>query len=142
MSDPLQPRPTPDTVGFWAATAQGELALCWCRACDRFIHPPLERCPRCAGPVAFKAVSGKGTLHSFIVVQRAVVPGYEDRPGHVIGLVELAEQEGLRLTTQLLGVEAAEVRIGMALEARIVDLPGGDLRVPVFGPVGVRSHAS
>jgi uncharacterized OB-fold protein len=86
--------------------------------------------------MAFKAVSGRGTLHSFIVVHRAVVPGYEDRPGHVIGLVELAEQEGLRLTTQLLDVEAADVRIGMPLQARIVDLPGGDLRVPVFGPSG------
>ena len=142
MTAPLQPRPNPDTVGFWEATSRGELALSWCSVCDRFVHPPLEGCPRCAGPMVFRAVSGKATLHSFIVVHRAVVPGYEDRPGHVIGLVELAEQDGLRLATQLVDVEPADVHIGMALEARIVDLPGGDLRVPVFGPVGGGAGAS
>ena len=129
---PLQPRPTPDSAGFWEATTRGELALSWCPACDRFAHPPLERCPGCAGEMTFKPVSGKGEVHSFIVVHRAVMPGYQ--PGHVIALVELAEQEGLRLAAQLVDVDSAAVEIGMPVEATIVDLPGGDFRVPFFRP--------
>jgi uncharacterized OB-fold protein len=135
MSTPLQPRPTPDTEGFWAATADGKLALAHCAECSRFTHPPLERCPRCASPMSFEAVSGRGTLFSYIVVHRAIAPGYQDKPGHVIGLVELDDQPGLRLSTQLAGVTADTARIGMPLRADIVALPGGDLKVPVFTPV-------
>jgi len=134
VSGPLQPVPTPDSEGFWSATADGVLALCWCGHCGRYRHPPVERCPGCAGPMTFKPVSGRGTLFSYIVVHRAIAPGFQDRPGHLIGLVELDDQPGLRLSTQLEGVTAQTVRIGMALVAEIVPLRGGDLKVPIFRP--------
>jgi uncharacterized OB-fold protein len=131
---PLVPKPTPDSAGFWSATAEGTLALSWCPACARYRHPPLERCATCAGPTEFRAVSGTGTLFSYIVVHRAIAPGYTDKPGHVIGLVELDDQPGLRLTTQLPDLTAETARIGMRLRADIVELPGSDQRVPVFRP--------
>jgi hypothetical protein len=136
VSTPLQPVPTPDTEGFWSATADGVLALCWCESCGLYRHPPVERCPTCAGPTRFKPVSGHGTLFSYIVVHRAIAPGFQDRPGHLIGLVELDDQPGLRLSTQLAGITEETVRIGMPVIAEIVPLRGGDLRVPVFKPVG------
>jgi hypothetical protein len=134
MNTPIQPQCTPDTERFWEATAAGELALCWCASCQTYLHPPLEACHLCNTPTEFRPVSGRGHLHSYIVVHRAVIPGYQDRPGHLIGLVELDEQDGLRLATQLLNVEADTVRIGMPMQARIVDLPGGEFRVPMFCP--------
>lgn len=132
MSAPLQPRPTPDTEGFWAATADGKLALARCTECRRYTHPPVELCPRCAATMRFEPVSGRGTLFSYIVVHRAVTPGFA--PGDLLGLVELNDQPGLRLTTRLPGVTADTARIGMPLIAEIVPLPGGDLHVPVFKP--------
>jgi uncharacterized OB-fold protein len=131
---PLQPHPTPDTAPYWEATARGKLELCWCDVCERYMHPPLELCRSCGGATTFRPVSGRGVIFSYIVVHRGVVPGYLDRPGHVIALVELDEQEGLRLSTQLLDVDPADVRIGMPVEARVVALPGGDLRIPTFQP--------
>ena len=136
MSTPLQPVPTPDSEGFWSATADGVLALGWCESCGRYRHPPVECCPTCAGPMTFKPVSGRGTLFSYIVVHRAIAPGFQDRPGHLIGLVELEDQSGLRLSTQLSGITAETVRIGMPLVAEIVPLRGGDLKVPIFRPAG------
>jgi hypothetical protein len=132
MSDPIPPSPTPDSAGFWAATARGELTICACPGCDRYLHPPLERCPDCGGQTRFRAVSGAGTLHSYIVVHRAVAPGYG--PGHVIGLVDLAEQAGLRLAATLVDLSPDSIRIGMALRARLVALPGSEQRIPAFGP--------
>lgn len=126
------PAPNPDTAGFWEFTARGELAMCWCGTCDRFLHPPLERCPSCGAETTFRPVSGAGTLHSFIVVHRRVLPG--NTPGQLIGLVELAEQPGLRLVGTLVDLPRESVRVGMALRARIVELPGSDRRVPDFGP--------
>ena len=134
MSAPPQPRQTPDTEGFWAATAQGRLTLAHCPECSRYTHPPVELCPRCATPLSFEPVTGRGTLFSYIVVHRAIAPGYQDKPGHVIGLVELEDQPGLRLTTQLAGVTADTAHIGMPLRAEIVPLAGGESRVPVFAP--------
>jgi uncharacterized OB-fold protein len=84
--------------------------------------------------MSFEPVSGRGTLFSYIVVHRAIAPGYQDKPGHLIGLVELDDQPGLRLCTQLAGVTAETARIGMALRAEIVPLPGDDLSIPVFKP--------
>ncbi|HEY1973048.1 MAG TPA: OB-fold domain-containing protein [Pseudonocardia sp.] len=138
---PPQPTPNPDTDGFWSATALGRLELCWCAACERYLHPPLERCRDCAGRTGFLAVSGAGVLYSYIVVHRAVAPGYADRPGHVIGLVELVEQPGLRLPTQLPDVDASDLWIGMPMTAELVALPGGEFTVPVFRPAGPRSEA-
>jgi uncharacterized OB-fold protein len=129
---PLAPHPNPDTAGFWAATANGQLGLCRCDACARWIHPPLERCPACAGPVGFEPVSGRGRVYSFIVVGRVVVPG--SAPGDVIALVALDEQEGLRLTARLVGVSATDVEIGMPVRAELVPVPGTELRIPVFRP--------
>ena len=134
MGNPLQPVPTPDSAGFWSATADGVLALGWCESCGRYRHPPVERCPTCAGPMTFKPVSGRGTLFSYIIVHRAIAPGFQDRPGHLIGLVELDDQPGLRLSTQLEGITAETVRIGMPMIAEIVPLRGGDLTVPGLAP--------
>jgi uncharacterized OB-fold protein len=84
--------------------------------------------------MSFEPVSGRGVLFSYIVVHRAIAAAYKDKPGHLIGLVELDDQPGLRLTTQLVGVTAETAHIGMPLRAEIVPLPGGELRIPVFTP--------
>jgi uncharacterized OB-fold protein len=131
---PPQPVPDPDSAGFWEATARGELALRRCQQCRTWCHLPLERCRRCGAPTEYEPVSGKGFLYSFIVVHQPAVPGYRDRLPYVVGLVELAEQPGLRLATRLESVEPADLRVGQQLQVRIVDHPGGTYRIPVFVP--------
>jgi hypothetical protein len=131
---PLRPPANPDTDGFWAATDRGELALCWCPTCARFQHPPVTLCRWCGQDTTFRAVSGAGTLFSYIVVHRAIAPGYRDKPGHLIGLVELDDQPGLRLTTQLADLPPDEATIGMRMRADLVTLPGSEVTVPVFRP--------
>jgi uncharacterized OB-fold protein len=131
---PPQPLPDADTEGFWQATAHGELALCRCRECRLWQQPPVERCRACAGLTSFEPVSGGGSVFSFIVANRASVPGFSELVPYVVALVELDEQPGLRLASRLVGVEPADVEIGMRVRAEIVDLPGGDYRIPVFRP--------
>ena len=134
LATPPQPDPDVDTEGFWQATAEGRLALCRCRTCRAWLQPPLERCRHCNEPTAFEAVTGRGVVHSYIVVHHPVAPGYLDQLPYVVALVELAEQQGLRLPGRLVGIEPPDVTIGMAVQAEIVPLPGGDHRVPVFRP--------
>jgi len=104
------------------------------------MHPPLERCRECGNPTAFEDVAGTGVIYSFIVQRQPLVAGYVDQVPYVVALVELDEQPGLRLPTRILGVGPSEVTCGMRVQAELVDLPGGDFKIPVFRPMAAR-HA-
>lgn len=132
LSTPPQPKPDLDSEGFWEATARGELALCRCQECRLWLQPPLERCRACGGATRFEPVSGGGTIHSFIVVRHPAVPGYLEAVPYVVAIVELDEQIGLRLPTRLLDVEPDEVAVGQRVRAELVELAGGNYRVPCF----------
>ncbi len=132
---PPQPPVDVDSRGFWEATARHELAICRCQECRKWLHPPLERCRWCRGATAFEQVSGRATLHSFIVIRRAAVSGYQDVP-YVVGLVELDEQPRLRISGRLVGVDpgGADVRIGERMVVDFEKLAGGPYTVHVFRP--------
>jgi uncharacterized OB-fold protein len=123
------PVPDPDSEPFWEGLKNGKLMLCRCDDTGRWIHPPLERSRYTGGPVHFEEVSGDGTIFSYIVARQALVPGR--KPPYVIGIIELAEQPGLRLNA-IIAADPAEVRIGQAVRMRIVDLGDSGYRVPEF----------
>jgi len=63
------------------------------------------------------------------VVRQALVPGRT--PPYVIGIVELAEQPGLRLNA-IIAADPAYVRIGQPVRMRIVYLGDSGYRIPEF----------
>ncbi|HZS20002.1 MAG TPA: OB-fold domain-containing protein [Pseudonocardiaceae bacterium] len=126
---PPVPVPDPDTAPFWEGLKEGKLMLCRCDDTGKWIHPPLERSRFTGGPVHFEQVSGEGTIFSYIVVRQPLVPGRI--PPYVIGIVELAEQPGLRINA-IIAADPAEVRIGQPVRMRVVDLGDTGFRVPEF----------
>jgi uncharacterized OB-fold protein len=127
----LLPRLTPDNEHFWTGGAEGELRFLRCGACGEWVHPPSPICPRCLGrSLAPEAVSGRGVVHTFTVNHQPWYPGLD--PPYVIAIVELPEQAGLRLTTNLVGVEPDAVGIGMRL--RVVFEHHEDVWLPLFEP--------
>jgi len=74
-------------------------------------------------------------VFSFIVANRASVPGFLELAPYVVALVELDEQPGLRLASRLAGIDAHGVEIGMRVQGEIEALPGGSYRIPIFRPV-------
>lgn len=134
MNTPPQPLPDADSQGFWDATAEGRLTVCHCQQCGNWMMPPLERCRRCAGPTAFDDIAGTGTLYSFIVQHHRSVPGYFDRIPYVVGLMQIDEQDRVRIPGQVVGIDPADVKCGMRVRAELVPLPGGDYHVPVLRP--------
>jgi uncharacterized OB-fold protein len=116
--------------GFWTSGADGRLRFSRCQACGYWLHPPIPRCPECGGwDVAWEPVSGRGTVHTFTVNHQ---PWDGSTEPWAIVLVALPEQEGLRLTSNLVGIDPEEVRIGM--EVQVVFEEHGDVWVPVFEP--------
>ena len=59
------------------------------------------------------------------------IPGFN--PPYVVAIVELEEQPGLRLTTNVVGCEPEDVEIGMAVKVVFEDV-GDDVFLPLFEP--------
>lgn len=131
MTERALPLPDADTAFFWDATARHELSILRCDACSHFVHYPRPRCPACGAATLTPAtVSGRGTVHSFTVTHRPV-PGFE--PPFVVAIIELDEQPGVRLVSNVIGVEPAHVRIGMRVEVSFQPA-ADDVWLPLFKP--------
>ena len=128
MERPL-PLPDPETEFFWEATRKGELHILRCRDCGTWIHLPRPACRSCGSTnLAPDRVSGRGVVHSFTVTHFPL-PGYE--PPFAVVLVELEEQQGLRLASNLVDVGPDEVEIGMPVEV-VFEQVADDVTLPLF----------
>lgn len=131
----------PLTEFFWAAARRGELHIQRCRACGTYIHLPRPVCRSCRSfDLAGAPVSGDATLYSYTQTCKAFHPFFVDRVPYLVATVTLAEQEGLQLVTNLVGIEEADVRIGMALRVEFEQL-APDYVIPVFRPAGSAAGA-
>lgn len=129
-TDRPAPVPTPETQPFWDGTAAGELRLQRCRRCDRHYFPPRPFCPTClSDEVAWEAVSGEGTLHTYVINHRPA-PGW-DEP-YAIAVVELAE--GPRMMTNIVEVDQTPEALVLDMPVEVTFEARGDLMLPVFRP--------
>ncbi len=130
----LQPLVTDENRHYWEGGSEGELRFLACTACGHWIHPAAPVCPACLSrDLEVRAASGRGVVHTFTVNHQPWVPGFE--PPYVVAIVELEEQAGLRLMTNIVGCELEEVAIGMAVEVCFEELEDGAW-LPLFRPVG------
>jgi uncharacterized OB-fold protein len=136
--------PLPDTEwegsrGFWEAAARGQLAIPRCADCARWVWYPRPRCPDCdADRLAWTPTSGRGTLFSWAVVRRALLPAFAEQVPYVPGLVALEEDPRVRVVTQLVDCTPDELRAEMPVHAvfRPLVFPNATRRViaPMFAP--------
>jgi uncharacterized OB-fold protein len=99
---------------FWTSGEDGRLRFLRCQACGYWLHPPGPRCPECCSrEVAPEAVSGRGEVWSYTVNHQPWDGGTEP---YAIVLVALPEQDGLRLTSNLVNCPPDDVRIGMPVQ--------------------------
>ena len=132
------PVPTPESRPFWEAARRHELSLQRCRACGRRVFYPRAACPNCLSPdLEWRRVSGRGTLHTFTIVHRGA-KNFPLAAPYVLAVVEL--EEGPRLMTNLVGVEAdpVRVRIGMPVEVVFEDV-SSEVTLPRFRPAAGRT---
>ena len=135
MNQDLRPPPQPDatTSFFWDAASKGRLLLQCCAACGYLQHFPDVVCTECQqAELEPVEVSGQGHLYSFAVAERAFHPGFVAHLPYVVALVELVEQPGLRLLTNIVEADPDLLRIGMRLE--VVFEKRETIALPQFRP--------
>ncbi|MGY3555429.1 Zn-ribbon domain-containing OB-fold protein [Williamsia sp. R60] len=119
----------PITEGFWLAAKERRLVAPRCTYCETFRLPPTPYCPECQSEgVEFVELSGRAEVYSF-----AVVHGFPGLPDITLvpTVVDLPDAPGARLVSNLIGIDPADVEIGMQL---VVDFHPiqDDWLLPVF----------
>lgn len=116
MSGYAKPLPRLDDANqpFWDGARRGAVMLQRCRGCGAFRFPAARACVRCHGTDSdWLPTSGRGTVESFCVFHKGYFPGFA--PPYNVVVVVL--DEGVKLFSNLVGIDDAAIRIGMKVEA-------------------------
>ncbi len=88
-----------------------------CGNCGTVDFPPRVVCPRCGrksfGKMARLKLKGRGTVVTYTVIHDAP-KDFDMMKPYVLAIVEM--EEGVRITSQVIDVEPADVKIGMQVE--------------------------
>ena len=145
MAAPLEGVPLPDLErlpdyeqGFWEGSRNGELRIQQCSDCGLFRHLPMPMCPQCSSlNYDWTKVSGRGVVYSYVIVRHPVHPAIaeKDQVPYNVCMIELEEQAGLRICSNVLNIAPEDIHIDMPVQATFipaVDEP--NIALPVFLP--------
>lgn len=127
----LLPEVDATNEAFWTGGRDGSLLIARCASCRTWVHPPVPFCAACGGrDVVPEPVSGRGRVYTFTLNHMPWMT--DDAWQRVLALVDLDEQEHLRVVTNIVDCDPTDVRSGMPVEVtfRQVD----DVFLPVFRP--------
>ena len=132
MADRPLPVPDIDSAPYWEAAKAHKLQLPRCVACGTYAFPPRANCNKCLSTdMVWTELSGKGTIYTYCVMHDTLVRGME--PPFVIAQVDLDEQPGLRLTSNILACPIEQVEVGMSVEVTFEDVTD-EVTLPQFRP--------
>lgn|SRR5690554_6061141 len=135
MSDaPIRTLPKLDDLNrfYWTGGADGQLRVLRCGDCRFWLHPPGIICPQCLSRnLAPEVLSGNGVIEAITVNYQPWMPGQE--VPYVVAIVGLDEQEGLQLTTNIVGCPPESAHIGQRVKVVFEEFE--DVYLPFFTPV-------
>jgi uncharacterized OB-fold protein len=134
----ISPTVIEETRPFWEGTLAEELRVQVCDACGAKQLPGGPCCTSCLSQdLRWEKASGRGTVFSFTIVRHPFHPSFADQIPYVVADVQLAE--GPIFTSNVTGLPAEEVRIGMPVEVwfdtETEDAFHSKLRLPKFRPI-------
>jgi len=109
------PVPTEISAPFWEGLKAERLLIQQCNQCNDWVFYPRRHCPQCfAHDLSWREVSGGATLYSFTVTRIATLPDFADEMPQMLAVIEL--DQGVRINSNLVGLDESEVKIGMRLQ--------------------------
>ena len=129
------PMITPESERYWQGCKEHQLWLRFCNACSKAYFYPRDICPMCGSrDVTWKQASGRGSVYTYAIVQRAPTPAFAEDVPYVTAIVEL--EEGARMLSSLVDVEPdpSKVRVGLPVEVTFEDITDA-ISLPKFRPV-------
>jgi len=128
------PYPVPEygAETYWDAANRGELRMQRCADCGRLRWHPAPLCPDCQSTAhEWARLSGRGRVHTWTEIVHPVHPAARSRVPYLVVEIELEEQAGLTMISNLVDATAGDVAIGAAVTVDFIAHPNGQ-RLPVF----------
>jgi uncharacterized OB-fold protein/acyl dehydratase len=117
------PKATALSQPFWDALKAQEVHLQQCADCGQWLFFPRAHCPHCGSRhLAWKHVSGEGTLYTFTVARVPTLPEFTDEMPQLLAVVSL--DEGPHINTSVVGAEPGALRVGMRMRPVFDQRPG------------------
>lgn len=127
-----EPPVTGRSGDYWRSGADGKLRIACCRSCGHLTHPPLPACPKCRGrDLRPQEVSGRGTVYAWTLNRYQWAPGMT--PPYAVAQIELVEQPGLLILSNVVECDPDAVYVGMPVEVCFART--GEAYIPLFRAV-------
>lgn len=121
------------TEPFWQAAKERRLTAAQCGDCGHFRMPPTPFCPQCQSQnTRWPDLPGTGVVFSFAICTRSPYPDVPDFV-YVPVVVDLDGAPGARLVSNLVGLDASDVTIGMKVQVDWNPIRD-DWVLPIFRP--------
>ncbi|WP_199253662.1 Zn-ribbon domain-containing OB-fold protein [Mycolicibacterium mengxianglii] len=124
MSEFEKPMPvkTPVSAPFWDALAEHRIRIQYSPSLGQYVFYPRILAPRTlADDLEWREISGAGTLYTFTVAQRPVAPHFAADVPQLLAVVQW--DEGPRFSTEMVNVDADDLKIGMRVQPVFCDYP-------------------
>ena len=126
------PVPTRESQAYWDGLREGKLMLQHCMNCGKVRHYPRPVCPHCFSLESeFKPAPLTGTLHAWTVCHHPFNFFFKASAPYIVALVDM--DAGVRINAQLLGAEAAGLKIGQPMRLQFEPV-AQDITLPYFTP--------
>jgi uncharacterized OB-fold protein len=135
MTEYIKPIPMPDnvTATFWDAAKERKLLLQQCADCGERQFLPQSCCRGCLSEnVDWIETSGMGKIYTFTIVHRPPSAVFREDAPYAVALVEL--DEGVRMMSNIVGIEPDAVRVDMRVEVVFDDITPS-ITLPRFRPI-------
>ena len=126
----LIPNVTRELKPFFDAARNHQLAVQKCDACGKLRFPAAPLCLACdSDKASWVTVSGRGQVFSFTVMHRAYHPAI--KVPYTLAVIEL--NEGVKITSNVIGIEPSKVKCGMPVEV-VFEKLSDEVTLPKFRP--------
>jgi acetyl-CoA acetyltransferase/uncharacterized OB-fold protein len=123
---------TPENEFFWRSGSDGRLRFQRCDACEQLRFPIAPVCPYCHSfETSIATVSGTATVVGATVNHQQWIPGMS--PPYSVAIVAIDEDPRIRLTTNVIGCDPSDVRLGM--RTRVTFEAADTVWIPLFEPI-------
>jgi len=123
-----------ETLPWWQAAAEHRLTVQACTDCGRRQLPPGPICRRCHGrSFGWHQVPGTGTIYTYTIVHRAMIPSLGTRLPYAVIVVQLDDADDARLVSNLVDASPTTITIGMPVEV-VWETLSPTLTIPRFRP--------
>ena len=128
------PYPLPEygTEPYWQACNEERLVMQRCDSCNKFRWHPAPLCTHCgADGFSWQPLSGRGKIFTWTVVTHPVHPAAFEKVPYVVVEVELDEQAGLRMLSNLVDADDDDITFDAEVMVEYVQ-HSNEQKLPVF----------